>query len=332
MELKNQKGGNLLIALGSPEFRAYFDKQIKPLANGLEIYRQHYTKMAKRMGFIALFCIAGIIVTMGFCSVAYPSGSTDNPVPFIMFFAFKFTIIGSAIASSYFMSKFKKKTKDRTLMSRLLGWFGDFQHQRNEREIDEGGQISAVLREIQILDYYNELNVDDCFYGTYNGLNVAIEEIHATCASSDRKGTTDIFRGLMVTTDLNKNFGCHAIIRENKPGANKKNFMGLERVHLEDPEFERKYTMYGSDQVKARYIATPSLMRRFTKLRDKGKRVFAAFKGQKIYLFMRYDKDLFELPINDSVTDIAYYQGLLAEMAEVFTLIDNLKLEQDIGL
>ena len=41
---------------------------------------------------------------------------------------------------------------------------------------------------------------------------------------------------------------------------------GLERVRLEDPDFESRYQVYSSDQISARALLTPAVMQRLMQL------------------------------------------------------------------
>ncbi|MCO7113693.1 DUF3137 domain-containing protein [Bacteroides uniformis] len=42
---------------------------------------------------------------------------------------------------------------------------------------------------------------------------------------------------------------------------------GAKFVHLEDPEFERHFAVYADDEVEARMVLTPAMMRKLTALR-----------------------------------------------------------------
>ena len=42
---------------------------------------------------------------------------------------------------------------------------------------------------------------------------------------------------------------------------------GAKFVHLEDPEFENLFAVYADDEVEARMVLTPAMMRRMTELR-----------------------------------------------------------------
>ncbi len=49
----------------------------------------------------------------------------------------------------------------------------------------------------------------------------------------------------------------------------KMGWKGLDLVYFEDPIFEKHFAVYGTDQIEARYILTPSMMQGLVKLREK---------------------------------------------------------------
>lgn len=83
---------------------------------------------------------------------------------------------------------------------------------------------------------------------------------------------------------------------------------GAHHVILEDPEFENLFAVYADDEVEARKILTPAMMRRITRLRQAfGKDMMLSFSGDRLYYavpipngFLRpsrkavEDRDLFE--------------------------------------
>lgn len=59
---------------------------------------------------------------------------------------------------------------------------------------------------------------------------------------------------------------------------------GAEFVHLEDPEFEGLFVVYASDEVDARMVLTPAMMRRLTALRRTFRRdLMLSFCGDRLY-------------------------------------------------
>lgn len=59
---------------------------------------------------------------------------------------------------------------------------------------------------------------------------------------------------------------------------------GARFVHLEDPEFEDLFAVYADDEVEARMVLTPAMMRRMTELRRSFNRdLMISFKGDTLY-------------------------------------------------
>ena len=74
-------------------------------------------------------------------------------------------------------------------------------------------------------------------------------------------------------------------------------------VKLEDPEFEREFVVYSSDQVEARYILSSALMQRIVEFRRRcNRRVHLSFVGDHVYLAVESGKDLFEPPLFSRLT------------------------------
>lgn len=86
------------------------------------------------------------------------------------------------------------------------------------------------------------------------------------------------FRGMFGWCRLECSFKGSTIILpdhlEQKAGYLAKNIQGLKKrynarfVHLEDPDFEKYFVVYADDEVTARMILTPAVMRRITRLRE----------------------------------------------------------------
>ena len=86
------------------------------------------------------------------------------------------------------------------------------------------------------------------------------------------------FRGMFGWCRLERSFKGSTIILpdhlEQKVGYLAKNIQGLKKrynarfVHLEDPDFEKYFVIYADDEVTARMILTPAIMRQITRLRE----------------------------------------------------------------
>lgn len=78
---------------------------------------------------------------------------------------------------------------------------------------------------------------------------------------------------------------------------------GAKFVHLEDPEFENLFAVYADDEVEARMVLTPAMMRRMTELRKSFNRdLMISFKDNTLY-FASETPDGFLRPGRKSLGD-----------------------------
>jgi hypothetical protein len=84
------------------------------------------------------------------------------------------------------------------------------------------------------------------------------------------KNSRTVFNGLIVALDFPGRFtGTTVVTKDAGWTATAGEFLGLkalDRVRLEDPRFEDRYQVYGSDQVAARALLTPAVMQRIMEL------------------------------------------------------------------
>lgn len=104
------------------------------------------------------------------------------------------------------------------------------------------------------------------------------------------ESSSDNFRGMFGWCKFDKNFRGNVIILpdhlEQKIGYLAKNIQGLKKLHgnhliqLEDPQFENYFSVYTEDEVSARMLLTPAMMRRITELRQSfGHDIMLSFNG-----------------------------------------------------
>jgi hypothetical protein len=137
------------------------------------------------------------------------------------------------------------------------------------------------------------------------------------------KSSNPFFCGLFFAADFHKDFACTAVVRPRdfKWGVPKfRNMKGmppsprykvsdrlkiensesrenskLEQVHLEDPEFDKIFSVFSNDQVLSRYVLSTGMMQRIKDFRAKtGKEVFLSFKDSYMYLAIPYERPLLE--------------------------------------
>ena len=126
---------------------------------------------------------------------------------------------------------------------------------------------------------------------------VHAEEKHVTVESKGHRHESwvDIFRGFFFIADFHKDFKGQTIIYRN--AWIKLNFNNR-RVKLENPDFEKSFDVYSTDQVEARYLLTPGMMEKLLMLDRKfpGK-ITVSFYNSNIIIAIPDRTDHFETSI-----------------------------------
>lgn len=109
----------------------------------------------------------------------------------------------------------------------------------------------------------------------------------------------------------------------------------LNPVYLEDPKFSKRFNVYSSDQVEARYLLTTAFVDRFQNLKTAfgAKKIKCSFFGNQIMFAISTNKNLFEVAdVNIPLTDPRSINELYSELTAVYKIIDYFKLDQKTGL
>jgi len=187
-------------------------------------------------------------------------------------------------------------------------------------------------------------NGDDLVYGYVDKTKIVFSELHTEYESqhTDSKGHTSrqyhtIFRGIFFTADFNKNFIGETVVL---PDTAQKmfgswlgnilqswNFTRDQLIKLEDPEFERLFAVYGTDQVEARYILSTSLMQRIVEFKKKTRRdIRLSFINNKVYVAISYNKNLFEPKLFKTLLDFNVIREYYEDLMLAVSIVDELNL------
>ncbi|MDE6452022.1 MAG: DUF3137 domain-containing protein [Odoribacter sp.] len=172
---------------------------------------------------------------------------------------------------------------------------------------------------------------EDLICGKINKTSFTCSEITAEKkrVTTDSKGRrhehwVDIFRGFFFIADFNKNFQGQTVVFRNswfKLNLNK------QRVKLENPNFEKQFDVFSTDQVEARYILTPNLMERLLELdsRFPGK-ITVSFKDSSVIVAIPDKTDHFETSIWECQSDTGKLKQEFGTLVSLFQIIHDLNL------
>jgi hypothetical protein len=96
---------------------------------------------------------------------------------------------------------------------------------------------------------------------------------------------------------------------------------------MDDPEFEKRFAVYGDDPVEARYVLSTSLMARMVRFHDKARlAVCLAFVDSDLYVAIEYGRELFEPRIFRTLVNYKVCLGFFEDLALVAGIVEDLNL------
>lgn len=142
-----------------------------------------------------------------------------------------------------------------------------------------------------------------------------------------------VFKGLFFIADFNKHFQGRTTVLPDSIGSKVEvlNRGRGQAVKLEDPQFKKLFSVYGTDQVEARYILSTSLMERLITFRGKANRkVYVSFVDSLIYLAVSYQEDLFEPRLFKTMLDFQPLKDYYETLQLMLGIVEDLNLNQRI--
>jgi hypothetical protein len=193
------------------------------------------------------------------------------------------------------------------------------------------------------LSQINKYKGDDLVTGTVGKTAIRFSELltqmekETTDSKGNRsKSVTTIFKGLFFVGDFNKKFIGETIVlpdtAENLFGSlgtmlQKWNIQRDQLVKMEDPEFEKAFCVYGSDQVEARYILSTSLMQRILQFKQKTRsKMSMSFIANEVFIGVPLSENLFEAPFFSSMVKYERIESFNKYLILFIGIVEDLNL------
>ncbi|MEN3000947.1 MAG: DUF3137 domain-containing protein [Armatimonadota bacterium] len=291
------------MSVSAGNFSQFYQEELQSILQELEAERQQKTH---RFGQITLFSvIGGGLLTLFLAAFAREAG-------LLAFLPLGAALLVIFISYGMMASEWSRLFKWR-MLTRLVKFVSPELAYYPERYISEREFRSSLLFQRDPDRYRGE----DLIEGRVGQTAIRLSEVHAEYKmehydSKGRRYTTwhTLFRGLFIIADFNKHFSGITLVlpdvEQNLLGWFGQVLQGLsaklgmqpgELVKLEDPEFERAFKVYSTDQIEARYILTPSLMERILRFRERTQsEIRLAFIASHLYVAIPTAHDHFEAP------------------------------------
>ena len=296
------------------DFETYWLKVLAPALEKKEKLRRQYLSRFWLMFSIALLIIPAI------CTASYIFGGQIHIEPNILFLI----VAGIIFILRAPYHQYKSKIK-QDIMPLFIGYFDGFTYALGkgltEDEIEDSG----------IFPNFDEHQSDDCFEGSFQDVKIRVTEERLSVYHHTNRGSrkVEVFKGIAVCLDLNKNFTSKTSVLTDKGIFNRfQSFSKPDRIKLEDVHFEKLFEVYGTDQIEARRLLTPAFMERIIMLKDlyKGKSVQFSFWAGKLLIAISTNQDMFE-PFSFFFTNINKNKidTVFAQFLTIFEIIHILK-------
>ncbi|MEX2177834.1 MAG: DUF3137 domain-containing protein [Gemmatimonadaceae bacterium] len=282
-------------------------------------HRSRVTKIG-----IAAFSLAAIVY-MGMVS----KGNTDPRAPF--FGAFAVTSLALAGAR-----KDLKKSYKGIVVQRVVKAIGN-----GLTYTPESTFARQDFHDMDLFDRRAEnWKSEDEICGKKNAVSYSLHEVRAsyTVKSGKSRREVIIFRGVIVRLDFNKHFAGHTVVVSEsqskilgglfgESGSRK----GKHLVRLENVDFEKEFSVYGTNDQEARYILTPKLMELILEAQaivGAHGDVRLSFHDNSLFVTVPEPTDRFEVSLFGGKVTPDTVMGDLAEVVRLAErLVDTLDLE-----
>jgi hypothetical protein len=310
------------------ELREFYDTSLKTRLAEFERQRQSIVKKS----LIAL----GIIIAVGLI-IGWVLINKGLPPIIFLFVLVGAIVVWAGIANSY-KGEYRWGFK-YIIIQKLIAFIEPGLEYRPQDGLPKAlFEVSGLFR--QQIDRYRS---EDMFEGKSGKTQVSFSEVHAEYKTTThtRKGGTQthwhtIFKGLYFTADFNKKCHGRTIVL---PDTAEKVFGSFgqtlqswcasagQLVRLEDPEFEKEFVVYGTDQIEARYILSTSLMERILAFRHKAAAdIYLSFLGSKVFVAISMQKDLFEPKMFSSALEFDTVAEYYDQLSLALGIVDDLNL------
>ena len=190
--------------------------------------------------------------------------------------------------------------------------------------------------------HYDRYTGDDFVTGKIGKTDFQFSELHTqykqvTYGSKGQRQEhwVTIFKGLFMHADFNKNFsGITYVLPDTAEklfgsfGQTLQKLSGRgQLVQLENPQFEKLFVVYSSDQVESRYILTPTMMEAMVKLHQRfNGDIYFSFINSRVYFANSISTELFEPNIIRSGVNFTDVKEMFDLFEMITILIQELNL------
>ena len=308
------------------ELTELYESQLKPQLMSME-------QLRKSIFIRFTLSILGILAAI-FVAAALSRGNTPIVITAI---AAIITCIVVIVKASKMAKQYRTKFKQNVVGEIVKQIDPEWNYEPNYYMSQDDYLASGLF-----LEHADRYRGDDMVYGVVDKTDFRMSELHTEykTVTHDKDGKRKetwhtIFKGLFAHADFNKELKARTFVLPDtaerlfgKWGQKlQKGDVRGDLVKLENPEFEKLFVVYGSDQIEARYILTPGMMEAMVDIRKRYNRdMYFSFIGSRVYVAVSFSKDLFEPRIMRSGVRFDDVKQMYQQFSLVTAIINEMNL------
>ena len=323
------------------EFQAFYKNNLQSELDSIDTLRKSTIKQIIKRIFIFILIIAvvlliGALINSAIYGSIFLENNDDIAIPMIIAVIVSFILILTLPAQcrsikKKFTIEFKKRVIEPII---------HFIHEDLKYEPTNYIPQNVFIKSKIFTQYPDKYYGDDYVSGVIDKTEIMFSEVHAkykySSSDDDKDEYAPLFDGLFCVADFHKNFnGKYFVLpdfAERKFGKIGQMFQKIGSSHgkliqLENPEFEKIFAVYGSDQVEARYILSSSMMQRLVDFQKKcNKTPSLSFVDSSVFVAIPYKKALFETKLISSVANQEKITSYFEDLQLVIGIVEDLNL------
>ncbi len=308
----------------------YYYKDLNPIVKELEKKREDVKKRI-----INVSVIAFIVATVVFYAI---SGIDRGEINFDLLVGYGFILVaGYGFIKKFFSEDYVDEFKQKVIRP-LIEYIDS-----NLKYTSKAYVPIGIFRKSRIVtDRIDRYSGNDYVSGVVDGVKIEFSDILAQKEENDSKGNSHyhtVFEGHFLRAEFPKHFIERAVVlpdfAEKTFGSivgkflQSNNFGRADLVKMDNPEFEKYFVVYATDQIEARYILSHSMMERIIRFRKKvGHDISISFVGGEMFVAVHYNKDTLEPAIYESLLNYKIAKEYIATLYFALGIVEELKLNK----
>lgn len=326
-----------------------YSEVISGVAPHIERVETSRTETANAVKLHAII-LAGALVLVLLLLLSDPAVFVFGIIAWIIYLIVVFIIINKKYQKLRLMFKEQVVWGLASELLRLTELPGETENYRYDCKYNHNARMSdRAIEESRLFNYsIDKIRGEDWFQGRLGLTDFEFSELALiqVRTSTNSKGQTTrrdvtMFDGILFMADFHKDFEGVTILRSAnifntgavaswmQPLKNMFSFFQSEKKHsinLEDEEFNRAFDVQTTDEIKARYLLTSSMMERILEFKKRHKeKVEISFVHSRMFLALSSGNNYFEpkllQPIREAQTELIYY-----DLVQIFGMVEDFDL------